>query len=150
MATVLVLNGKNGGEYHAVVKERPLTIGRDDHLLCEILDAKVSHRHAEVLFDESSGSFVVMDLNSRNGTKVNTDVCEPMLPVDDGDVIKVGHTLLVFTLRDFASYGEAKSAHKEFCQIHEKRIERNRVATKSGASEASGGLKGVFRRWKKK
>lgn len=73
--------------------EEPVTIGRLPD--CEIVlsDPNVSRRHAEVRRD--AGEFVVVDLGSTNGTRVNgAGVKERRLA--DGDEITVGNTRLRF------------------------------------------------------
>jgi pSer/pThr/pTyr-binding forkhead associated (FHA) protein len=66
-----------------------------------------------------------MDLNSRNGTVVNRKKCRPWLPVRDGDVIKLGHTLIVFTTRDFETYEQGEGMYKQLRELHAERVERN-------------------------
>jgi pSer/pThr/pTyr-binding forkhead associated (FHA) protein len=68
-------------------------IGRGTDADLQLLDQGVSRRHAEVQWD---GSFAtVYDLGSTNGTSVNGhDVGSHVLT--HGDVIRLGHTKLVF------------------------------------------------------
>lgn len=75
------------------VGDDPVTVGRLSE--CEIMldDTHVSRRHAEVRKD--GDAFVVVDLGSSNGTRVNgTKVTEHVL--SDGDEIQVGNTALRF------------------------------------------------------
>src|SRR5207342_2092400 len=68
-------------------------IGRGTDADLQLLDQGVSRRHAEVQWD---GSFAtVYDLGSTNGTSVNGhEVASHVLR--HGDVIRLGHTRLVF------------------------------------------------------
>ena len=75
------------------IGEEPVTIGRLPE--CEVIlsDANVSRRHAEVR--RQGNEFVVVDLGSTNGTRVNgAGVRERRLA--DGDEIMVGSTRLRF------------------------------------------------------
>ena len=75
------------------VGDDPVTMGRLSE--CEIVldDSHVSRRHAEVRRD--GDAFVVVDLGSSNGTKVNgTKVAEQVL--NDGDQSQVGNTSIRF------------------------------------------------------
>ena len=75
------------------VSDDPVTVGRLSE--CEIMldDSHVSRRHAEIRKD--GDAFVVVDLGSSNGTRVNgTKVNEQVL--NDGDEIQVGNTALRF------------------------------------------------------
>jgi hypothetical protein len=73
--------------------ELPLTIGRATDAPIRITDTSVSRRHAEVR--PSGSGWVVVDLGSTNGTRVNgAPVTERTL--DDGDTITVGDAVLRF------------------------------------------------------
>jgi hypothetical protein len=66
----------------------PVTIGR--HPDCDVVlnDQEVSRQHAEVRRDEEG--FVVHDLGSLNGTKVNGAGVRAPRPLEDGDTITIG------------------------------------------------------------
>jgi len=73
-----------------------LLIGRVDEkrgIHPEILphDSGISRRHAQFV-RQNDGSFVLVDLNSTNGTTLNGRLIEPGVPtpVTDGDVITIG------------------------------------------------------------
>ena len=75
------------------IGEQPLTIGRMPECDITLSDPNVSRRHAEVR--RQGTGFVVFDLNSTNGTRVNgAGVKERLL--NDGDEITVGATKLRF------------------------------------------------------
>ena len=70
----------------------PITIGR--HPDCDVVlnDQEVSRQHAEVRRDEEG--FVLHDLGSLNGTKVNGAGVKAPRPLADGDTITIGtHTI---------------------------------------------------------
>lgn len=66
----------------------PITIGR--HPDCDVVlnDQEVSRQHAEVRRDEEG--FVLHDLGSLNGTKVNGAGVKAPRPLEDGDTITIG------------------------------------------------------------
>src|SRR5439155_11943157 len=75
------------------VTDDPVTIGRLPECDVMLADSNVSRRHAEVR--RQGNGFVVVDLGSTNGTKVNgLGVRERRLA--DGDEILVGNTRLRF------------------------------------------------------
>jgi hypothetical protein len=75
------------------VGDDPVTIGRMPECEVVLSDQNVSRRHAEVR--RQDGEFVVVDLGSTNGTRVNgAGVRERRLA--DGDEITVGSTNLRF------------------------------------------------------
>ena len=73
--------------------DEPVTIGRLPECEVPVNDPNVSRRHAEVR--RQGGDYVVVDLGSTNGTRVNgAGVRERRLA--DGDEISVGNTTLRF------------------------------------------------------
>jgi hypothetical protein len=96
-----MVEGEGGGPVGALVTADgnrvqvgldPVTIGR--HPECDVVlnDQEVSRQHAEVRREE--GRFLVVDLGSLNGTKVNGAGVKAPRPLEDGDVITIGaHTI---------------------------------------------------------
>jgi hypothetical protein len=99
-----VREGPGGGPYAAVVLsdgtrvelgEDPVAIGRLDDCEIQLSDKNVSRRHAE--FRREGAGFVVVDLDSTNGTKVNGARAKQR-ELADGDEITVGATTLRFEM----------------------------------------------------
>lgn len=92
--------GEGGGPLGALVDAKgnrvqitsqPVTVGR--HPECDVVlnDHEVSRQHAEVRRDEDG--FVIVDLGSLNGTKVNGAGVKGSRTLHDGDSIVIGaHT----------------------------------------------------------
>lgn len=103
LVTSNMVEGAGGGPAGALVAPdgkrvevtaEPVVIGR--HPDCDVIlnDAEVSRQHAEVRREE--GAFVVVDLGSLNGTRVNgTGVKQPR-ELHDGDQITIGSHALRF------------------------------------------------------
>ncbi|GIW74728.1 MAG: hypothetical protein KatS3mg103_1250 [Phycisphaerales bacterium] len=75
------------GKSHAL-DGRTITIGRHPSNTIRLSDEKASRHHC-VLRPDEHGRYVVADLDSRNGTRVN-EVKVRQVHVDVGDVIRVG------------------------------------------------------------
>jgi hypothetical protein len=97
-----VEEGPGGGPYAAHVLgdgsrvelgEDPVCIGRSEDCEIQLADKNVSRRHAEVR--REGGGFVIVDLDSTNGTRVN-DGRVKRRDLTDGDEIQVGATTLRF------------------------------------------------------
>lgn len=73
--------------------ERPVTIGRDSTNTIPIESPFVSKAHA--IFQYSGGQFVIEDLHSANGTKLNGQPIQVSI-VSPGDVIEIGDERLLF------------------------------------------------------
>jgi response regulator RpfG family c-di-GMP phosphodiesterase len=92
MAYIRVVTGPNQGKTFEI-QDAPLTIGREENQIIQILDQGVSRMHAEI-FRLGELCFV-RDLNSTNGTYVNNvRVTEELLK--NGDRLLIGTTVLAF------------------------------------------------------
>jgi len=90
-ARIVVLAGNLAGDKYAIDAE--LTFGRGDDPNVKIDDTLVSRMHARICQHEN-GSYVIEDLESRNGTQVNgMAVARQVLAY--GDRIQIGSCLLL-------------------------------------------------------
>ncbi len=123
MANIRVKTGPNKGRSYEV-KDRPLTIGREESQVIQILDQGVSRAHAEI-FRLGEMCFV-RDLNSTTGSYVNdVKVTEELLK--NGDELLIGTTLLRFV---DDSAGPAGKGDVEFEGEEGGRIETTTVELK--------------------
>lgn len=80
-------------------EDGPWILGRDaksSYLALE--DPEVSRRHIMISLEE--GSFFVENLSSTNPTELNGTILEESTPLNEGDNLKIGKTLFVFTLQE--------------------------------------------------
>ena len=77
----------------------PVVVGRDPGCNIPLQDLGVSRRHAKI-FPTSNGEFVLKDLESTNGTRVNGMPVSQECILRDGEKIIVGGTVLRFGLAD--------------------------------------------------
>jgi hypothetical protein len=82
--------------HRLIVDAQGATIGRSRD--CEIVvdDANVSRRHAELR--QRGGSWVLTDLGSTNGTRLDGRRIERPEPLEPGDRIEVGASVIIFDL----------------------------------------------------
>jgi pSer/pThr/pTyr-binding forkhead associated (FHA) protein len=71
----------------------PVTIGREEGNVLRLNDERVSRYHAKIQFD--SDDFIITDLESTNGTRVNGTVVQ-IRRLRYGDRVAVGRSLLLF------------------------------------------------------
>ncbi|XP_073536263.1 angiogenic factor with G patch and FHA domains 1 isoform X2 [Phyllobates terribilis] len=92
------------GSLFIITAEKSATIGREKNLGHDIRipEVGVSKFHAEVYFDHSLQSYVLVDQGSQNGTIINGNpilqpkvICEPVM-IHHGDEVKFGETVLSF------------------------------------------------------
>jgi Nif-specific regulatory protein len=77
--------------------DREVPIGRDPSNLVSISDPSLSRRHCVLV--PNGGSYVIRDLDSRNGTFVNGLVVKEAL-LKHGDQISVGDSVLMFLVEE--------------------------------------------------
>ena len=104
-ASVVEMAGANVGKTYELAGE-PLFIGRSAECGVSIDDDQVSREHAKI--ERSEEGFVIVDLNSTNGTLVNGVAIESHL-LQDGDRLQIG----TFTVLKFNYQDEFESAFNE-------------------------------------
>jgi predicted component of type VI protein secretion system len=105
MPRLKITTGKQSGKTYDVAKAT--IIGRGDTAQVQISDNHASREHCKVF--EQGGAWVVADLNSRNGIKVN-DVQTTRKNLANGDRIVIGETTLVFETASAPAASPAKTA----------------------------------------
>ncbi|MBW2735119.1 MAG: GGDEF domain-containing protein, partial [Deltaproteobacteria bacterium] len=89
-------------------------IGRDDAAQVKIDDAGISRHHAMIFYDASNDSFLIRDMDSRNGTSVNGVALHEPLNLKRGDKIEVGlNTVLRLSYGDEVETRFAKQMLQE-------------------------------------
>jgi pSer/pThr/pTyr-binding forkhead associated (FHA) protein len=76
------------------LSDRIVTIGRLPDCTIALPDANVSRKHTEV--HHRDRTFVIVDLGSTNGTKINGTRIDGERTLTDGDIVSVGSTHLRF------------------------------------------------------
>ena len=76
-----------------IITEQKLSIGRDTKSTMQVVDVEVSRNHAEIRLLNTS--FVLIDLQSTNGTYVNGQRVQEHT-LQNFDQIKIGSTILLF------------------------------------------------------
>jgi len=99
LGVVRVEEGKDPGRIYEVRKES-LSIGRSRESDIFLEDLAVSRLHASIV-NMGSGNYGLKDEGSANGTKVNGQLVpkNQTYPLNDGDKIQLGQTVLVFGKR---------------------------------------------------
>ena len=87
----------NGVPVTAPLHDRQLLIGREQGRGCYTVsgDPMVSKRHCRLY--RYNGALYLEDLNSANHTYLNGAVIQTAVPVNQGDVIRIGSTELIIT-----------------------------------------------------
>ena len=89
-----ILNGGFEGMSYDLASDETM-IGRNPTTDITLLDEGISREHALILFDEDQGTYMIEDLQSTNGTKLNGKRIFSA-ELTDGDEIQVGLTRFHF------------------------------------------------------
>ncbi len=100
---LVICNGEFEGMTYELRSEETL-IGRNPTTDITLLDEGISREHALILFDDVDEEFVVEDLQSTNGTKVNGKRVRSAT-LSDGDEIQIGRTRFHFRLPPKPGHG---------------------------------------------
>lgn len=92
-AWIVAVEGNYKGKMFRLFDGQNL-IGRGDESHIQINDRHVSEMHAAVRHKD--GAYLLWDLGSTNGTKVNGVEVTAALELNDGDRIEIGKQVLVF------------------------------------------------------
>ncbi len=96
-ATLLVINGANRGSRYEISSALDVVIGRSVGCNLRLDDSEVSRHHARITHNGTH--FVLNDLKSANGTKVNGQpVAERVLT--NGDSLQFGSSVIAFQLAE--------------------------------------------------
>jgi nitrite reductase (NADH) large subunit len=82
------------GERQVALKTSAINIGRDGQTAIPLDDPTVSYIHAQIVLQGSDP--YIRDLGSSNGTHVNDELVTVPHLLQDGDVLKLGSSLLIF------------------------------------------------------
>ena len=110
LAYLVVREGSKWSDVFRLVPGQAVTIGRAPTNQIVVKDERCSRNHVEVFM--SAGQWTLRDLESRNGTLVGSQVVRGDWPLKPGDVIRIGHTQLVFVHKlseAFTSSGDANA-----------------------------------------
>jgi predicted component of type VI protein secretion system len=90
--TLRVVQGADRGRVYSDLKT-PITIGREEGNTIQLNDERISRFHCKI--QEDNDHLVLTDLESTNGTRVNSQDCQLRI-LRFGDIIAVGRSVLLF------------------------------------------------------
>lgn len=112
---VLVVSGPLQGHKYFVISDTPILIGRSNEAIIRInYDDFCSRKHA-LLYWENKVCFI-KDLDSTNGTFVNNKRISQKIELHDGDIIGLGNTKLVVSIKDISGDDKVPAGDDVFCE----------------------------------
>ena len=96
--SLVILNGGFEGMRYPLLSDETL-IGRNPTTDITLLDEGISREHTLIVYEEAEADYVLEDLQSTNGTKVNGKRVRSAT-LHHGDEIQIGRTRFEFLLGD--------------------------------------------------
>jgi pSer/pThr/pTyr-binding forkhead associated (FHA) protein len=112
MASLIILDGSQKDSYYPLGR-RTNVIGRDEALMIQVLDERVSRKHLQITYDKDKNAYYALDMSSRHGVFINGSKISDQTRLADGDRITIGATTLWFTTNDFPDKESALSHYKK-------------------------------------
>jgi pSer/pThr/pTyr-binding forkhead associated (FHA) protein len=100
MASIIIQTGEHRGDYYPL-GYRTTIIGRDEAAAVQIVDEQVSRKHMKIHYDPQTHDYIAMDMKSKHGVLINGNRMQINTVLSDDDLITVGKTTILFTLKDF-------------------------------------------------
>jgi signal transduction histidine kinase len=95
VSSLFVIQGRDqGNRFEFDSTGVPVTLGRDGSCTIQLHDSEISRVHAEVR--RAGSSYILADLNSSNGTYVNSRKVDRH-ELSSGDQVQMGRTIMLFT-----------------------------------------------------
>ena len=88
MALRLIIEDEEGATTIVPLGEEEVTIGREPGNTIQLTEQNVSRQHARLT--QSQDGWVIEDLDSYNGVKVNGVLVEGSVTLNEGDVVQIG------------------------------------------------------------
>ena len=112
MASLIVLDGPHKDNYYPL-GQRTNVLGRDEALLIQILDERVSRKHLQIIYNKDKDAYFALDMSSKHGVFINGNKIKEQTRLVDGDYITIGTTTIWFTVADFPDRDSALSHYKK-------------------------------------
>lgn len=109
MPTLTITSGENAGKQF-VIEHRPLSIGREPARDIQLVDPKVSRKHA--LLRRDGDACLIAPAKALNGIVINGNRVESETALRDGDEIQLGATVLRFEVTSDPTRTNALHARK--------------------------------------
>ncbi|MFZ5830886.1 MAG: sigma 54-interacting transcriptional regulator [Planctomycetota bacterium] len=110
LAYLVIREGTKWSDVFRLVPGQAVTVGRAPTNQIVIKDERCSRAHLEVFM--SGGQWVLRDLDSRNGTLVGNTLVRGDWVLSPGDVIRIGHSQMIFVHRLSEAFSETAVGRK--------------------------------------
>jgi Nif-specific regulatory protein len=133
LAYLVIREGTKWTDVFRLIPGQSVTIGRAPTNQIVIKDERCSRSHAELFMSE--GRWTVRDLDSRNGTVVGEELLTGDWPLSPGDMIRIGHSQLVFVNNLSQAFSDSSSMGRRGDE--EKKEEKGEEGAEGGEDDSS-------------
>ncbi len=100
MGSLLLVQGAEIDLGRHMLCDHPIIIGRDERVDFSLNDGSISRAHCSVERDTTREGYVLVDLDSTNGTRLNGKKVDGRIALETGDKIFLGSSVLRFSYSD--------------------------------------------------
>lgn len=100
MGSLLLVQGAEVDLGRHMLCDHPIIIGRDERVDFSLNDGSISRAHCSVEREPGQEGYVLVDLDSTNGTRLNGRAVAGRVPLETGDKIFLGSSVLRFSYSD--------------------------------------------------
>lgn len=118
MAILMITGGPAKDQKFSLKGERRAMIGRDAKCSFQIIDAELSRFHLQIRHDPAQNRHFAIDYQSKNGVEINGQKIVAETPLNHGDVIEIGQTVMVYSTDNSMDAKRAFETSKRFGQGH--------------------------------
>jgi Nif-specific regulatory protein len=108
LAYLVIREGSKWSDVFRLVPGQSVTVGRAPTNQIVVTDDRCSRNHVEVFI--SGEQWALRDLESRNGTMVGEELVRGDWLLKPGDIIRIGHTQLIFVHKLSEAFGSSSDA----------------------------------------
>jgi pSer/pThr/pTyr-binding forkhead associated (FHA) protein len=112
MASIIITTGQQQGNFYPL-GQRTTVLGRDEGLLVQILDSKVSRKHMQIHYNKEKDKYYAIDMNSKHGVFINEKRIDEETELKANDYIRIGETVILFVAEDFEDRESALNYYKK-------------------------------------
>jgi Nif-specific regulatory protein len=120
LAYLVIREGSKWSDVFRLIPGQSVLVGRAPTNQIVIKDERCSRTHVEVFM--SAGQWTVRDLDSRNGTLIGTQTIQGDYVLKPGDVIRIGHTQLVFVHKLSEAFSDGNSGVRRMTSEERRKI----------------------------
>ena len=113
MPVLVCISGMNKGSEYVIPEKGDVKLGRSEKNDVCVFDKKSSRFHCVIHVD--GNSFIIQDLNSTNGLKVNEEAVTGAKKIQPGDQIMIGQTVfIIMEKNDTGAADHTEAADKKY------------------------------------